>query len=89
MMGKPLISDPIEIGAAYLFYLFRNRPFVDGNKGTALGTCLVLLENNNLLPNSKLGTDQWEAFVLEVAASKIDRQETTGRLRKLVKGLVR
>ena len=85
MMGRSLISDPIEIGAAYLFYLCRNHPFVDGNKRTALGACLVLLESNDLLPNTKLMTDEWEAFVLDVAASKIDRQETTERLRKLVK----
>jgi len=86
MMGKPLISDPIEIGAAYLFYLCRNHPFVDGNKRTALASCLVFLESNDLLPNTKLMTDEWEAFVLDVAASKIDRQETTERLRKLAKG---
>ena len=86
MMGKPLISDPIEIGAAYLFYLCRNHSFVDGNKRTALAACLVFLESNDLLPNTKLMTDEWEAFVLDVAASKIDRQETTERLRKLAKG---
>ena len=32
MTGQPLISDPIEIAAAYLFYICRNHPFVDGNK---------------------------------------------------------
>ena len=69
MMGKSLISDPIEIGAAYFFYLCRNHPFVNGNKRTALAACLVFLESNNLLPNAKLETDEWEAFVLDVAAS--------------------
>jgi len=86
MMGRSLISDPIEIGAAYLFYLCRNHPFVDGNKRIALAACLVFLESNDLLRSTKLMTDEWEAFVLEVAASKVDRQETTKRLRKLVKG---
>jgi death on curing protein len=89
MMGKPLISDPIEIGAAYLFYLCRNHPFMDGNKRTALAACLVFLESNDLLPSAKLVTDEWEAFVLDVAASKIDRQETTVRLRKLIKRIER
>ncbi|MFZ3375946.1 MAG: Fic family protein [Chthoniobacterales bacterium] len=41
MMGQPLISGPIEIAAAYLFYLCRNHPFIDGNKRTALASCLV------------------------------------------------
>ena len=87
LMGKPLISDPVEIAAAYLFYLCRNHPFVDGNKRTALAACLVFLENNDLLPNTKLPLNAWESFVLDLAASRLDRDETTARLRKLLKGL--
>ena len=85
MMGQPLISDPIEIAAAYLFYICRNRPFVDGNKRTALAACLVFLEGNDLLPSVKLAMDEWENFVLDLAASKLDRDATTQRLRKLLK----
>jgi death-on-curing protein len=85
MMGRPLISEPIEIAAAYLFYICRNHPFVDGNKRTALAACLVFLEENQLLPDAKLPTDDWEMFVLDVAASKLDRATTTRRLRKLLK----
>jgi death-on-curing protein len=85
MMGQPLISDPIEIGAAYLFYICKNHPFVDGNKRTALAACLVFLESNGLLPDDKLPIDDWEQFVLDVAGSEIDRAATTARLRKLLK----
>jgi death-on-curing protein len=85
MMGRALMTDPIEIGGAYLFYLCRNHAFVDGNKRTALVTCLVFLESNDLLPNTKFPTDEWEAFVLDVAASRLDREETTAQLRKLLK----
>jgi death-on-curing protein len=85
MMGQPLISDPIEIAAAYLFYLCRNRAFIDGNKRTALAACLVFLDQNQMLPNEKLPADEWEEFVLEVASSKLDRDATTRRLRKLLK----
>jgi death on curing protein len=85
MMGQPLISDPIEIAAACLFYLCRNHAFIDGNKRTALAACLVFLESNDLPPNRKLPTDEWEAFVLDVAASRVDRDQTTARLRKLLK----
>jgi death-on-curing protein len=85
MMGKPLISKPTEIAAAYLFYLCRNHAFIDGNKRTALAACLVFLESNNLLPRTKLSANEWEAFVLDVAAGKLDRDQTTRRLRKLVK----
>ena len=85
MMGQPLISDPIEIAAAYLFYICRNHPFVDGNKRTALAACLVFLEGNDLLPSVKLAMDEWENFVLDLAASKLDRDATTQRLKKLLK----
>ena len=86
MMGQPLISDPIEITAAYLFYLCRNHAFVDGNKRTALAACLVFLEENELLTEDKLPSDAWEKFVLDVASSEADRDATTRRLRKLLKG---
>jgi prophage maintenance system killer protein len=52
---------------------------------TALAACLVFLESNSLLPDVKLPVDAWEEFVLQVAASKLDRDATTRRLRKLVK----
>ena len=84
MMGRPMIEDPIEAAAAYLFYLCRNHPFVDGNKRAALATCLVFLAQNKLLPKQKIDDDALEAFVLDVAASRIDRDETTRRLRALV-----
>jgi death-on-curing protein len=85
MMGQPLISDPLEIAAAYLFYISRNHPFLDGNKRTALAACLVFLEENGLLPNRKLPINEWEQFVIDVASSSITRDETTRRLRKLLK----
>jgi death-on-curing protein len=85
MMGQALISDPIEIAAAYLFYICRNHAFVDGNKRTALAACLVFLEENGLLPDRKLPVDDWEQFVLDGAASKINRDATTRRLRNLLK----
>lgn len=85
MMGQPLMTDPIEVGAAYLYYLCRNHAFVDGNKRTALASCLIFLEANGLLPNDKLPVEDWEKLVLDVAASKLDREQTTKRLRKLLK----
>jgi death-on-curing protein len=83
MMGKPMFSEPVEVAAAYLFYLCRNHPFIDGNKRTALATCLVFLSENGLLSKEKLDTDVWEQLVLDVAASRIDREETTKRLAKV------
>lgn len=84
MMGQTLFTDPLEIAAAYLFYLCRNHPFVDGNKRTALATCLVFLSENELLPNERLDADAWEALTIDVAASRLDREQTTARLRELI-----
>jgi death on curing protein len=84
MMGEPLITDPVELAAAYLFYLCRNHPFVDGNKRTALATCLVFLSENGLLPGEDLDADAWERLTLDVAAGRLDREQTTARLRKLI-----
>ena len=85
MMGKPMFSDGVEIAAAYLFYICRNHPFVDGNKRAALASCLVFLSENGLLADEELDTDGWEKLVLDVASSQLAREQTTKRLRKLVK----
>jgi death on curing protein len=84
MMGRPLLSDPIEVAAAYLFYLCQNHPFVDGNKRTALATCLVFLSENGLLPEEDLETDAWEKLVLDVASRHLGREQIAKRLRKLL-----
>lgn len=84
MMGAPMISDPIEIAAAYFFYLCSNHAFVDGNKRVALATCLVFLSENGLLKAEELDPDAWENLTLAVAASALSRDEVTERLRTLV-----
>ncbi|MGD0253350.1 MAG: type II toxin-antitoxin system death-on-curing family toxin [Verrucomicrobiota bacterium] len=87
MMGKRLLTDPVEVAAAYFFFLCRNHPFVDGNKRTALAACLVFLDSNGLLPSDKLPVDDWEVLVLDVAAGRLDRDQATVRLRKLLRAL--
>jgi death on curing protein len=86
--GAPLIDDPLEIAASYLFYLCRNHPFVDGNKRTALASCLVFLHANGLLPDPDLparNVDDWEALVIDVASSRLDREATSARLKILLR----
>lgn len=82
--GEPLINDGVEIAAAYLFFLCKNHPFVDGNKRVAAIVCLTFLERNGLFYHGSLPPDEWEALVLDVAASRIDRAQTTVRLRQLL-----
>ncbi|HEY8961369.1 MAG TPA: type II toxin-antitoxin system death-on-curing family toxin [Luteolibacter sp.] len=86
MMGQPVFADIVEIAAAYLFYLCRNHPFLDGNKRTALATSLVFLSENGALPDEQLDADAWEALVFDIAASRIGREQTTERLKQLLDG---
>lgn len=85
MMGQPLMTDPVEIAASYLYYLCSNHAFIDGNKRVALATCLVFLSENGLLPEESLDCDAWESLTLAVASSAITRSEATERLRELLK----
>ena len=80
--GRSPYRDITEVAAAYLFYLCRNHPFVDGNKRVALGACIVFLRLNGVDPT--VDGPEWEHLTLAVAASEIDREQTTRRLRKLL-----
>jgi len=81
--GKSPYADIVEIAAAYLFYICKNHPFVDGNKRTAMMAAIVLLRLNGIEP--KPDSEQWERLMFDVASSTINRDETTLRLRKLLK----
>jgi death-on-curing protein len=80
--GNSPYQDLTEVAAAYLFYLCRNHPFIDGNKRTALGACIVFLRLNGIEPNAD--GQEWEDLTIAVASSLIDRDETTLRLRMLL-----
>lgn len=81
--GKSPYADIIEIAAAYLFYICKNHPFLDGNKRTAMMAAIVFLRLNAIepLPDSA----KWEKLMLDVAASQLDRDQTTICLRKLLR----
>ena len=83
VFGQSPFKDLVEVAAAYLFYLCRNHPFLDGNKRTAMTAAIVFLRLNGITPAPD--GDEWEYLVLDVAASKLDREATTKRLRKLLK----
>jgi death-on-curing protein len=81
--GNSPYADVTEVAAAYLYYLCKNHPFADGNKRTALGACLVFLRLNGIEPKPE-GVE-WERITFAVASSEVARDETTIRLRKLLK----
>jgi death-on-curing protein len=80
--GKSPYRDLAEVAAAYLYYLCRNDPFIDGNKRSALGSCIVFLRLNGVEP--KPDGPEWEELVLAIAAGSLDREQARVRLRKLL-----
>jgi death-on-curing protein len=80
--GKSPYIDLVEVAAAYLFYLCRNHPFLDGNKRTALAAGIVFLRLNGFAPQED--GPEWEKLTLAVASSELDRKQATAWLRKLV-----
>jgi death-on-curing protein len=81
--GQSPFADLAEVAGAYLYYLCRNHPFVDGNKRTSMTSAIVFLRLNgvNPAPDSK----KWEQLVLDVADSRLDRDGTTKRLKSLLR----
>jgi death-on-curing protein len=81
--GKSPYSDVVDVAAAYLLYIAKNDPFLDGNKRTAMMSAIVFLRINGIetLPDS----NEWEKLMLDLAATKIDRAATTKRLRRLLR----
>jgi len=80
--GRSPYEDLVEVAAAYLFYLCRNHAFNDGNKRVAMVSAIVFLRLNGVEPSPD--GEPWEALMLEVASSAIDRERATERLRSLV-----
>jgi death-on-curing protein len=79
--GKSPYRGIPEVAAAYLFYLCKNHPFLDGNKRAALGACLVFLRLNDIEPQPD--GPEWEELTMAIAANQLDREQTTERLRNL------
>ncbi len=81
-VAAPRASFGGESVYADLFFICRNHPFIDGNKRTALASCIVFLRLNSVEPSSD--GPAWEDLTLAVAASELDRDQTSGRLRSLL-----
>lgn len=78
--GKYLHKSLFDMGAAYLFHITRNHPFIDGNKRTGIATALVFLDINNIkfdAPDNEL-----EVFVQEVAKGSNSKKAISNWLAK-------
>ncbi|NCN11220.1 MAG: type II toxin-antitoxin system death-on-curing family toxin [Leptospira sp.] len=81
--GISLHPTIIEKAAAYLYYLCKNHPFLDGNKRVALASSLVFLDINGydiLDPNETLYD-----FVIGVAEGKFKIEDIKNKIESLAK----
>ena len=69
--GEFLHQTLFEMGAAYLFNICRNHPFVDGNKRTALACSLTFLRLNGI--RIKSGEDELYDLVIGVAEGRVSK----------------
>lgn len=79
--GKWLHSNIFVMASAYVFHICQNRPFIDGNKRTALASALVFLQMNNIeieAPHQEL-----YKMMRDLTQGKIDKQFLSQILEKL------
>jgi len=68
------VHDSISLmGAAYIFHIIKNHPFLDGNKRTGIVTGLTFLRQNGLI--IRWVRDQMVELAVDVATSKITKEE--------------
>lgn len=82
--GRRRARTPVEIAAAYLFYLGRNDAFVEGGQRVALAVCLVFLSENGLLKTEELDANAWGNLTREAATGILRRDEVTQKMRELL-----
>ncbi len=68
-----------EMAAAYLFHLSRNHPFLDGNKRTALASCLVFLAYNKIEIEAQ--SVELEELTMQAAQGFIEKDKVADFLR--------
>ncbi|MEM6856034.1 MAG: type II toxin-antitoxin system death-on-curing family toxin [Planctomycetota bacterium] len=84
--GEYLHQDLAAMGAAYLYHLGMNNPFLDGNKRVASFSCLIFLRANGVtrLP---LAADLTE-ITLAVASGEMTKSDLIDWLRGQINPLV-
>ena len=78
--GQFLHADLYEMGAAYLFHIVQNHPFVDENKRVGAMAAFTLLKLNGLTLSSP--ETEFERVVLAVAQGKLGKAAIAEFLRK-------
>ena len=82
--GEFLHEDLFAMGAAYLFHMVKNHPFVDGNKRTGLVATLVFLLINNV--NMPAADPRFYEITMAVAEGRLDKMAVAKFLRQAAEG---
>jgi death-on-curing protein len=73
-------SDLFEMASAYLFYIVKNHPFVDGNKRVGAVAMLVFLEINGI--EVRLTNNELYRVLTDVAEGRLKKSGVAEILRK-------
>lgn len=79
--GDYLHIDIFEMAAAYVFHIYKNHPFFDGNKRAGLACCLVFLEINGITIVDDAGKLYQSA--MSIASGELDKVGMSKILREL------
>jgi death-on-curing protein len=81
--GRFFHADVYEMGAAYLFHIVGNHPFLDGNKRTAFMAAYVFLRLNGI---DLIAADrQATALVMDLSAGKASKADAAEFFKKHAK----
>jgi death on curing protein len=83
--GEYAHSTVFEMGAAYLFHLTKNHPFLDGNKRIGFAAAVVFLHMNGYRYEDTQKAA--EAMVLKAATGQSDKPDIAAYLRSHCKPL--
>jgi death-on-curing protein len=84
MFGGQFLHEDIEsMGAAYLFHLVMNHPFVDGNKRVGAMAAFIFLEMNGR--ELMTAPEAYRDLVLDLAAGKLDKADVIAFFKKHVR----
>ena len=78
--GQFLHADLYEMGAACLFHIVQNHPFVDGNKRVGAAAAMVFLELNHV--EVRVSNETLVETLLAVAQGKLGKAAIAESLRK-------
>ena len=77
-----LHSDIYEMAAAYAYHIIKNHPFIDGNKRTGIGICVIFLGKNDIW--LKMTQEEFYDLTIKIATSEISKEEVAEIFREKI-----